>query len=155
MQIFLCMDAHFPDGPCKSPDYLSQKMSELQLIPWSMEFYCMDSMPIFLCMDIHFVGTVHTNFHAKSGVCSSKNGRVIALGTKEDIWGSRSRGRRRSTFSSVDYTVQTSFLVRFLEVWTIIYILQLHGFSGPLQIQLLRRGLVRYTMQCFGRSLFK
>ena len=27
---------------------------------------------------------VHTNFHAKSGVCSSKNERVIALGTKED-----------------------------------------------------------------------
>ena len=52
-----------------------------------MEFSCMDSMPIFLCMDVHFVGTVHTNFHAKSGVCSSKNGRVIALGTKEDIWG--------------------------------------------------------------------
>ena len=29
------------------------------------------------------------NFHAKSGGCSSKNGRVIALGTKEDISGSR------------------------------------------------------------------
>ena len=27
---------------------------------------------------------VHTNFHAKSGICNSKNGRVIALGTKED-----------------------------------------------------------------------
>ena len=27
---------------------------------------------------------VHTNFHAKSGVCSSKNERVMALGTKED-----------------------------------------------------------------------
>ena len=27
------------------------------------------------------------NFHAKSGVCSSKNGLVIALGTKEDTYG--------------------------------------------------------------------
>ena len=74
-----------------------------------MEFSCMDSMPIFLCMDVHFVGTVHTNFHAKSGGCSSKNGRVIALGTKEDISGRlrvRVR-RRRRTFSSVDNTVQT------------------------------------------------
>ena len=78
-----------------------------------MEFSCMDSMPIFLCMDLHFVGTVHTNFHAKSGVCSSKNGRVIALGTKEDISGGRWRWRRRSTFSSVDNTVQTlKFVVR-------------------------------------------
>ena len=33
---------------------------------------------------MHFVKTVHTKFHAKSGVCSSKNGWVIALGTKED-----------------------------------------------------------------------
>ena len=31
-----------------------------------------------------FVRTIHTNFHAKSGVCSSKNERVMALGTKED-----------------------------------------------------------------------
>ena len=44
----------------------------------------MDSMQIFLCMDVHFVGMVHMNFHAKSGVCSSKNERVMALGTKED-----------------------------------------------------------------------
>ena len=57
--------------------------------------------------------TVHTNFHAKSGVCSSKNGWVIALGTKENISGSRRRWRRRSTLSSVDYTVQTlKFIVR-------------------------------------------
>ena len=28
----------------------------------------------------------YTNFHAKSGVCSSKNGWVIALGTKEDTY---------------------------------------------------------------------
>ena len=26
------------------------------------------------------------NFHAKSGVCSSKNGRVFALGMKEDTY---------------------------------------------------------------------
>ena len=31
-----------------------------------------------------FVQIVHTNFHAKSGVCCSKNERVMALGTKED-----------------------------------------------------------------------
>ena len=31
-----------------------------------------------------FFRTIHTNFHAKSGVCSSKNERVMALGTKED-----------------------------------------------------------------------
>ena len=44
------------------------------------------------------------NFHAKSGVCSSKNERVMALGTKED-------GHTLSPFSylySSDYTVQTS-----------------------------------------------
>ena len=29
---------------------------------------------------------VHTNSHAKSGVCSSKNDRVIALDTKEDTY---------------------------------------------------------------------
>ena len=28
--------------------------------------------------------TVHTNFHAKSRGCSSKNSRVIAVGMKED-----------------------------------------------------------------------
>ena len=43
-----------------------------------MEFSCMDSMPIFLCMDAYFDGTVHMNFHAKSGVCSSKNGWVMS-----------------------------------------------------------------------------
>ena len=32
------------------------------------------------------------NFHAKSGVCSSKIGRVIALGKKEDIWGGSGGG---------------------------------------------------------------
>ena len=31
---------------------------------------------------------LYTNFHAKSGVCSSKNGWVIALGTKEDTYSS-------------------------------------------------------------------
>ena len=31
--------------------------------------------------------TVHTNFHAKSAGCSSKNDQVIAIGTKEDISG--------------------------------------------------------------------
>ena len=33
---------------------------------------------------LSFVQTVHTNFGAKSGVCSSKNEWVIALGTKEE-----------------------------------------------------------------------
>ena len=33
---------------------------------------------------LEFVQNVHTNFHAKSGVCGSKNGQVIALGTKEE-----------------------------------------------------------------------
>ena len=40
----------------QNSDYLAQKMAELQLIPWSMEFSCMDSMPIFLCMDAHCFG---------------------------------------------------------------------------------------------------
>jgi len=43
-----------------------------------MEFSCMDSMAIFLCMDAQIVGMVHMNFHAKSGVCSSKNGWVMS-----------------------------------------------------------------------------
>ena len=39
--------------------------------------------------NFNFFWTIHTNFHAKSGVHSSKNGWVIALGTKEDtslVW---------------------------------------------------------------------
>ena len=43
-----------------------------------------------------FVQIVHTNFHAKSGVCSSKNERVMALGIKED---------------GIYLSVQTSFLL--------------------------------------------
>ena len=70
----------------------------------------MESMQIFLCMDEHFVGTVHMNFHAKSGVCSSKNERVMALGTKED---GHSTTYIYSSLYSSDYTVQTfSSLVR-------------------------------------------
>ena len=45
------------------------------------------------------VGKVHTNFHAKSGVCSSKNGRVIALVTKEDILGAGAAGGGGGTHS--------------------------------------------------------
>ena len=58
--------------------------------------------PIFLWLNISYkfldrsLRVVHTNFHAKSRVCSSKNGRVIALGTKED-----------TIIISMDYTVQT------------------------------------------------
>ena len=68
----------------------------------------MDSMQLFLFMDAHFVGTVHMNVHAKSGVCSSKNERVMALGTKED-------GHSLSIYSlySSDYTVQTYFCEKF------------------------------------------
>ena len=82
MQIFLYMDVHFSGWSIQismlNPNYLAPKMAELELIPWSMEYSCMDSMPIFLCMDAHFDGTVHVNFHAKSRVCSSKNDWVIA-----------------------------------------------------------------------------
>ena len=46
---------------------------------------------------------VHTNFHAKSGVCSSKNGRVIALGTKEDTI------ICLSVIISIDYIFQTFY----------------------------------------------
>ena len=42
---------------------------------------------ILFCTFCTFVfWTIHMNFHAKSGVCSSKNGWVIALGTKEDTY---------------------------------------------------------------------
>ena len=47
----------------------------------------------------------------KSGVCSSKNGWVIALGTKEDTY------LVYSSISSVDYTVQTYF-AKSSQVWT-------------------------------------
>ena len=67
------------------------------------------------------------NFHAKSGVCSSKNGRVIALGTKEDISGWRRWWRRRSTFSSVDNTVQTlKFVVRKFGQYTKFHMKSIH-----------------------------
>ena len=33
----------------------------------------------------HFLGFIVHNFHAKFQVSSSKNGRVIAVGTKEDL----------------------------------------------------------------------
>ena len=42
---------------------------------------------ILFCTFCTFVfWTIHMNFHAKSGVCSSKNDWVIALGTKEDTY---------------------------------------------------------------------
>ena len=47
------------------------------------------TLPNFFRESLNFVlhgslRAVHTIFHANSGVCSSKNVRVIALGTKED-----------------------------------------------------------------------
>ena len=52
--------------------------------------FCDMSAILFFKILSKFVQTVHTNFHAKSGVCSSKNEWVMALGTKEDgqsdIW---------------------------------------------------------------------
>ena len=60
-----------------------------------------------------FVHTVHTNFHAKSGGCSSKNGWVFALGTKENTYILLYSSSSSSSISSVDNTVQTfSSLVR-------------------------------------------
>ena len=57
------------------------------------------------------------NFYAKSGVCSSKNERVIALGTKKDGHSTTTTTSSSSLYSS-DYTVQTLF-VRSSQVWTI------------------------------------
>ena len=43
MQIFLCIDAHFfgwsIQTSMRNPESVAQKMSELYLIPWSMEFF--------------------------------------------------------------------------------------------------------------------
>ena len=35
-------------------------------------------MVLMYCVLCHLVGHVHMNFHAKSGVCSSKNGGVMS-----------------------------------------------------------------------------
>ena len=69
------------------------------------------------------------NFHAKSGVCSSKNSWVIALGTKENISGRRWWWwRPRSTFSLSNYTVQffLLFKVQRLVKNTVIHISTLY-----------------------------
>ena len=70
-------------------------------------------MQIFHCIDAHFVGMVHMNFYEKSGVCSSKNERVMALGTKED---------GHTTLLSILYIqgiIQSKLLVHSSKVWTI------------------------------------
>ena len=54
-------------------EYVALKMTELWVL-------------LYLCTFLYFIWTIHTNFHAKSGVCSSKNGWVIALGKKEDTY---------------------------------------------------------------------
>ena len=53
------------------------KMTEL----WVLLYLCTF---LYFFVLLWFIWTIHTNFHAKSGVCSSKNGWVIVPGTKED-----------------------------------------------------------------------
>ena len=54
-----------------------------------------------------FEPLVKNYYHAKFRASSLKNGWVIGLGTKEDIWAGSSRWRLRSKMSPSDYTVQT------------------------------------------------
>ena len=65
------------------------------------------------------------NFHAKSGVCSSKNERVMALGTKED-------GHTAPT-SYIQGIIQSKLLVCSSKVWTIFIRTdkQYKGFIDP------------------------
>ena len=50
-------------------------------------YFCIFILLYFLYFwTFSFGWTVHMNFHAKSVVCSSKNGWVIAVGTKEDTY---------------------------------------------------------------------
>ena len=72
------------------------KMTEL----WVLLYLCI-FCTFFTFLLFKFIWTIHTNFHAKSGVSSSKNGWVIALGTKENTI--------VYIISSVDNTVQTFF----------------------------------------------
>ena len=52
------------------------------------------------------------NFHAKSGVCSSKNERVMALGTKED-------GHTLLSILYIQAIIQSKLqFVKLFEVWT-------------------------------------
>ena len=70
----------------------------------------------------YFVGTVHINFQAKSGDCSSKNGRVIALGTKEDtyyIYTSTKSGVQTLSSFFIFIFLYTYF---FLRIYVITYI---------------------------------
>ena len=53
-----------------------------KLVSYAQFFYL--AAILFFKILSKFVQIVHTNFHAKSGVCCSKNERVMALGTKED-----------------------------------------------------------------------
>ena len=46
--------------------------------------FCNLAAILFFKILSKFVQTLHTNFYSKSGVCSSKNEQVMALGTKED-----------------------------------------------------------------------
>jgi len=59
-------------------EFVAQKMAELKLIPWSIEFSCMDFHADFSLHGCPLFWMVHTNFHAKSWLSSSKNGLVIA-----------------------------------------------------------------------------
>ena len=74
----------------QSLESVALKMTELWVLLYLCTFFV-------LFVLLYFIWTIHTNFFVKFGVCRSKNGWVIALGTKEDIlghggWGGRGGG---------------------------------------------------------------
>ena len=81
------------------------KMTEL----WVLLYLC--TFCTFCTFE--FFWTIHTNFHAKSGVCSSKNGWVIAVGTKED-------GLSPIYISIFKRLYSPNLFVRSSQVWTIL-----------------------------------
>ena len=64
-------------------DSVAQEISELcSILRLGGHFFW--AAILFFKILSKFVQTVLTNLHSKSGVCSSKNEQVMALGTKED-----------------------------------------------------------------------
>ena len=75
--------------------------------------------PFFFKILSKFVHIVHTNFHAKSGVCSSKNERVMALGMKEDGHFAEVEVGKEEELIIFKGLYSPNFRVRSSKVWTI------------------------------------